>query len=89
MSDLLKCVIISDPVILDPLCRHPLKIFYDPLFYYTNDNHLWKHSDSASPRGVSFNYSTEGDKTDLLERCQLHVKIKYLTWNFSYFFGTN
>ena len=41
-----------------------------PLFYYTNDNHLWKHSDSASPRGVSFIYSTEGDKTDLLERCQ-------------------
>ena len=71
MSDLLKCVIISDPVILGPACRHPLKIFYDPLFYYTNENHLWKHSDSASPRGVSFNYSTEGDKTDLLERCQL------------------
>ena len=67
MSDLLKCVIISDPVILGPACRHPLKIFYDPFFYYTNDN----HSDSASPRGVSFNYSTEGDKTDLLEWCQL------------------
>ena len=83
MSDLLKCVIISDPVILGPACRHPLKIFYDPLFYYTNDNHLWKHSDSASPRGVSFNYSTEGDKTVST------VKIKYLTWNFSYFFGTN
>ena len=54
MSDLLKRVIISDPVILGPACRHPLKIFYDPLFYYTNDNYLWKHSDSASPRGVSF-----------------------------------
>ena len=51
------------------------KIFYDPLFYYTNDNSLWKHSDSASPRGVSFNYSTEGDKTDLLERCQLWKQI--------------
>ena len=62
MSDLLKCVMISDPVILGPACRHPLKIFYDPLFYYTNDNLLWKHSDSASPRGVSFNYSTEGVK---------------------------
>ena len=37
---LLKCVVISDPVILGPACRHPLKIFYDPLFYYTNDNHL-------------------------------------------------
>ena len=37
MSDLLKCVIIPDPVILGPACRHPLKIFYDPLFYYTND----------------------------------------------------
>ena len=59
-----------EPSILGPACRHPLKIFYDPLFYYTNDNHLWKHSDSASPRGVSFIYSTEGDKTDLLERCQ-------------------
>ena len=70
MSDLLKCVTISDPVILGPVCRHPLKIFYDPLFYYTNDSHLWKHSDSASPRGVSLIYSTEGDKTDLLERCQ-------------------
>ena len=32
MSDLLKCVIISDPVILGPACRHPLKIFYDPSF---------------------------------------------------------
>ena len=40
MSDLLKCVIISDPVILGPACRHPLKIFYDTLFYYTNGNHL-------------------------------------------------
>ena len=30
MSDLLKCVIILDPVILGPACRHPLKIFYDP-----------------------------------------------------------
>ena len=38
MSNLLKCVIISDPVILGPACRHPLKIFYDSIFYYTNDH---------------------------------------------------